>query len=338
MSIIDEFYFVAPVGAAPAGYDWDGTGAILRMRVPKGGSKEVALVGPADQLGNLIVSSSNPSIVKNEDIKTRVSGKQAIITLTGSIYGTTFLDVRRKSSGPPSLADRSLKADSEAAKKSDALEAKRGIGAVAARAIAAAVPVISLQVQVTRKDGTMPRDYSGIAAEGQLDATACWAACFAWWLKAAPGRTPKPQIDILKRASGLWGSDGTLSWSAVKRFYEGQNAKITCDTISAPDFDKFVVEENLPLILGHKSGPQGGGHVHVIHAINPATNEITAMEPWSPQPDNSYTLERVQGQWVIVNKIDGSPFKFTGAHVKWPPSYYKMRELPTGGFLVCRPS
>jgi hypothetical protein len=342
---MDDMYFVVPPGTAQAGYDADPKkpGSIWRMQVTKGNSKEVGLVGPWDKLDNLVVSSNTPAVVKNGDIKTRISNTKRfgetkhptmmIITLTGSVHGTTMLQVRLKSPNPPSLADVSLKADSKVP------SARTGIAAAAdALARAANTQMVTLQVQVTRKDGTLPRDYSGIGPEGQFDASACWAACFAWWLKAAPGRKPMGQKEILGRASSIWNSSGAMDVSTIKTFYESQHAKMTCDLVAPPDFDQYVVEENLPLIIALKNDTTGG-HVNVIHAIDPITNDVKAMDPWFPEPiiGDEWELTKVQGSPVIHNKKDGSAWKFTGKHVKWPMSYYKMRPY-NGKFLICHPS
>ena len=47
--------------------------------------------------------------------------------------------------------------------------------------------------------------YSQMRAEGQIDDTACWAACLAWWLRVLPDRPTVEQSTIVNKLGvGLW--------------------------------------------------------------------------------------------------------------------------------------
>ena len=311
--------FVRPPGAPMAGYDSDQRtpGAIWRMQIPVGDSRDVGLVGPAGTVASLGVESNNPNVVKNEDIRTRMAGAVKIITLTGKEVGTTMLNVGLGPT-PFSVGGRTFPEAGSSIAGADFIK-------------------VSLQVQVTRSDGSMPGNDSGITPEGQVDATACWAACFAWWLKALPGRPQISQMTLLGRAANVWGADGTMSLQAIKTLYEGQNAKISCDIVAPSAFNQFIVATKFPQIIGFKAGPMGG-HVNVIHAIDTGTNMVTAMEPWYPDPstDPNYRFDRAGGLPVFSRKTDGAPFKFTGTHIKRPLSYYTSKPLGAS-LLICRP-
>lgn len=320
--MVDSFIrFIKPPGAAAAGYDADprNPGAIWRMQIPAGDRRDVGLVASATTIDSLGVSSNNPNVIRNEDIRTRMAGGMKIISLTGRTLGTTMLEAGLAPS-PFSVGGRTLPP----------------IGNTVA---GAQFINVSLQVQVTRSDGSMPGDgnYSGVPAEGQIDATACWAACFTWWLKALPDRPQLSQMTLLGQAAGIWGAGGTMSLSAIKSLYERQNAKISCDIVAPSAFNQYIVPSKFPQIVGFQAGPIGG-HVNVIHAIDSASSTVTAMEPWFPDPsaDPNYSFSVAAGLPLFSRKSDGAPFRFTGQHVKRPLSYYTSRPL-NGNLLICRP-
>lgn len=314
-----SIYFARPSRAPEAGYDPDGKHAnsISRLQVPVGERREFILIGPAGTSDSLGVTSNNDGVIRNVDIEIRSFGGQRIVTVKGNQIGNALLDVGfapfQGGTRFPSVSGPTTFAGAQFIKS-------------------------SLPVQVTRADGTMPGQShdSGVPPEGQMDLTACWAACLAWWLRALPDRENSSQKAIMTRAAGIWSRDGTLSLLAVKQLYERMNVKITCEVVSPTALDQYLVPSKLPLILGFRTGVMGG-HVNVIHAVDTAKGNVTAMEPWYPDPsmDPNYAFDTNYGTPVYSNKAR-ELFQFRGSHVTRPISYYKTKPMGAG-FLVCNP-
>jgi hypothetical protein len=310
-------YFAKPLNAGPVGYDADGRqpGSIWRMQIPVGETRDILLIGPTGTGASLGVTSNNDNVVKNGDIRMRAAGGQQVISLRGNAIGTTLLDVglipfqgdARFPAGPPG------------------------------RPVGGQYINVGLQVQVTRADGSLPGNDSGVRPEGQMDPTMCWAACLAWWLRALPDRAEISQSTLMVRGAKIWNSDGTMSLTNLRDFYERQNVRIRCDSVGSTAVNQYFVPSKLPFIIAFRTGVLGG-HVNVIHAIDLTTSTVTAMEPWFPDPssDLNYHFEN-EGFPVFLKNTDRSLFVFRGAHLKRPISYYTTK--PFGqGFLICYPN
>jgi hypothetical protein len=185
-----------------------------------------------------------------------------------------------------------------------------------------------------------PDPWRSIAPEGQLDATACWAACYAWWLRAAPNQTPLPQLALLG-IGGLTGGmvtpSGTVDVNAFMTFLSGRHVGMASRRVNPGDLKSILAGSQLPLvpiIIGFSSSIMGG-HVNVIHSYDPAADAVTVMECWDPDPSTNanYTLTRVGPAVVFTSKRDGSPFVFKGTHAKRALSHYTSRPL-AGGVLI----
>jgi hypothetical protein len=172
-----------------------------------------------------------------------------------------------------------------------------------------------------------------VSPEGQLDASACWAASLAWMTRAVKGTPTKDQMSIL--AAGKVGSSGKISLNELLRVNLGgvnmNRQRIPPDQLQAEmDKGKF------PMFIAFQSGPMSG-HVNVIHGFDDIKHVVSAMEPWFPDPskDNNFELVNNGGLDVYENKKTHLPFKFQGAHVKRPFTYYSANPLE-GAFVVGR--
>src|SRR5206468_11661412 len=65
----------------------------------------------------------------------------------------------------------------------------------------------------------MRPNYKDAPPEGQLDETACWAACLAWWLRQLPDRPNPTQREFLNKLGvGLWNkADGTINPAGLEQ-------------------------------------------------------------------------------------------------------------------------
>jgi hypothetical protein len=190
--------------------------------------------------------------------------------------------------------------------------------------------------QVEKLTGAFPSAPSPAAAkpapEGQLDLTACWAACYTWWLKAR--QQSASQLTILNEGMKTGNTvrpDGTIDLEGAMRFLAGRHQGWPAKNILPGELKDVLAKSKLPdvpILIGFASSVLGG-HMNVIHSYDAATGEVSVMEPWHPDPqsDPAYVFEIVQGQPVCYRRSDGSAFKFTGAHVKRPVSYYESRPL-----------
>lgn len=181
-----------------------------------------------------------------------------------------------------------------------------------------------------------------IPPEGQADATACWAACYSWWLRATPGQIPRSQQEIFSLGASRKGTvlaDGTVDLQGCMLFLQAQQPGLFAKNMT-PDEVKPALTLSLlpvkPIMIGFRAGPMGG-HMNVIHSYNRSTDELSIMEPWFPDPaaDSRYQLIGDGVSQNFFNKKDGSLFKFTGKHVKRPLSHYTSK--PFNGRLLIFP-
>jgi hypothetical protein len=178
------------------------------------------------------------------------------------------------------------------------------------------------------------------APEGQLDATACWAASYAWWLRGTPGMMPVRQDAILALgalAAGTVTPTGTVNVNGFMLFLPGLHPGMRSSQISPGELKDFLSTSRLPafpIIIGFASSIMGG-HVNVIHSFDQTRGNVTVMEPWYPDPsaNPNYELVNNDGIFAFERKGDHVPFQFQGTHVTRPLSYYSSRPL-NGRMLV----
>ncbi len=185
-----------------------------------------------------------------------------------------------------------------------------------------------------------PDPLKGKAPEGQADATACWAACYAWWLKATPDQTEIAQATILGQggAASIVASNGMVNVEGFMRFLSGRHMGMASSRINPGELKDRLAASKLPafpIIIGFASSVMGG-HANVIHAFDQEKQTVSVMECWYPDPaaDPGY-VQQVDNNGFIVfaSKKDGAPFKFKGAHVTRPLSHYVTRPL-SGKLLI----
>ncbi len=185
-----------------------------------------------------------------------------------------------------------------------------------------------------------PDPLKGKAPEGQLDATACWAASYAWWLRATPGQLPVPQQTIFKLgalAARTVTPNGTINVDGFMLFLPGFHIGMRSSQIRPGELGDFLSTSRLPtfpIIIGFASSLMGG-HVNVIHSFDQSRGTVSVMEPWYPDPaaNPNYVLVDNDGLPVFERKGDRVPFVFQGTHLTRPLSYYASRPL-NGRLLV----
>lgn len=172
--------------------------------------------------------------------------------------------------------------------------------------------------------------FDGFAAEGQLDAFACWAACLAWFTKVLPDvSTVSQQVIITGSDPKTWAPNGSITINGLMTL-SLKGVLLQRSRIGQGDLDAAVRARKYPMLIGFASGPLGG-HVNVIHSFDEATQTVGVMEPWFPDPstNRAYSFDGT----VFSNITTGDPFKFTGTMTKRPLSYYTSKPL-NGQFVV----
>lgn len=174
--------------------------------------------------------------------------------------------------------------------------------------------------------------YDGFAAEGQNDAFACWAACLAWFSKVLPDvSTVSQQVIITGSDTSQWAASGAITVEGLMRV-SLKGVPLQRSLISQGDLDARVRASSFPMLIGFGSGPLGG-HVNVIHSFDAATQTVGVMEPWYPDPAANKDYEYDPNGMVFLHKKTRDTFRFTGAMIKRPLSYYASKPL-NGKFIV----
>jgi hypothetical protein len=302
-------HFLKPPGNRPEGYDADnklGPGSLWRVRIPSGTPRTVALYGGP----GLKVTSNNPSVVPNNGPgRDRLkelpsSGDLRIFELVGGIAGGSFIEVR-----------------SDDAANNFWIRIQALV--TPSRSIASEVPDL-LRSQ---------------PPEGQLDATACWAACYAWWLRVTPGQSATSQLIILGSGASINVvlPNGTLDLNGAMRFFSSRHIGMRSSQINPGELKGLLSQSKLPdfpILIGYASSIMGG-HMNVIHSIDTDKYLVSVMDPWFPDPSSNpnYELVNAFGAPMFANKKDGSPFTFKGTHVTRPIGYYESQPL-NGRLLI----
>lgn len=177
--------------------------------------------------------------------------------------------------------------------------------------------------------------------EGQFDTTACWAACYTWWLRAFPGETAMRQLDVIAAGAGasIVLLDGTVDTNGYMGFLAHRHTSKRAERMAVGAVGTFLSAWPIrlkPVIIGFTRGP-AGGHANVIHGYDATSNEVSVMECWfkPPEVDPNYEMlimpPQVTGPYV--NKRTGDPFKFTGTHTKRSLNYYTAN-APAGTVML----
>ena len=299
-----------PVAAAAAGYDEDPNrpGVVWRMRLPTGSSRDIDIVNLA-AASAVELESNAAMVVPNGAFNLRRTGDRWTATITGKQIGTTLINAgfTPPAGGLPGFGP---------------MPVGPGWG-----------PVI-LQVQVTRHDGSMPGNDVGIPPEGQMDTNACWAASLAWWTRAVPAVLSLTQNQLIVAGAAKANADGTLDAQVILRFLASQSA-LRAELIKPERLVPYLAAGRLPMIIGFRSGPMGG-HVNVIHRYDAAKGTVTVMEPWFPDPvgNPEYTMDTSGSMPDFRSKKTDKSFKFTGAHLVRPITYYSNTNRALNGTLV----
>lgn len=162
----------------------------------------------------------------------------------------------------------------------------------------------------------MRPDYRHTKPEGQLDETACWAACLAWWLRVLPDRPSVEQsVFINKLGVGLWNKvDGTIKPAGLEHLVTKNGYRMKTARIQPSQLKDYL--GYWPLILGFTASG-GFGHMNVLCGYDSAFGTVDTMEPMYPDPifDSDYqvTDTGAAGLSLFTNKSTGAPFVYTGA-------------------------
>lgn len=159
----------------------------------------------------------------------------------------------------------------------------------------------------------MRPDYRHMQPEGQLDETACWAACLAFWLRVLPDRPSVSQQQLLKLGSGMWNYDGTMNPSAIERLVVKQGYRMKCMKIQQSQLIDYM--GHWPLLLGFTASG-GFAHMNVLVGYSMGSDTVDPMEPMYPDPifDSDYTvMDSGNKVPLFYNKATGQPFQYTGA-------------------------
>lgn len=128
----------------------------------------------------------------------------------------------------------------------------------------------------------MDNHYIYLPAEGQLDASACWAACLRWWLFATQSIS-KPQEDILSSYDS--NDDGTVSEKTIKLIISDPQWGMTKKILPASKFKSSVLKKHLqygPVYVGYTETGTYKKHVNVIYDLD-SENGVTRVGCMEPQ-------------------------------------------------------
>ncbi|MEP6900540.1 MAG: papain-like cysteine protease family protein [Actinomycetota bacterium] len=125
--------------------------------------------------------------------------------------------------------------------------------------------------------------YRLFPAEGQLDPSACWAACLRWWLFASKS-IAKPQEDIL--SSYDCEDDGTVSEKTIRDIINDPQWGMTKEVFhSATKFTSAALRKHLdygPVYVGYTETKTRKKHVNIIYDLE-VTNGVTRVGVMEPQ-------------------------------------------------------
>ncbi|WP_295441985.1 papain-like cysteine protease family protein [uncultured Thiodictyon sp.] len=158
--------------------------------------------------------------------------------------------------------------------------------------------------------------YRQMKAEGQIDETACWAACLAWWLRVLPDRPSVAQSEFLNKLGvGLWNKvDGTIRPAGLEHLATKNGYRMKAATIKASQLVDYL--GYWPLILGFTASG-GFAHMNVLCGYDPSFGTVDTMEPMYPDPifDSEYQMMGAgdAGVPLFYNTSTGAPYVYTGA-------------------------
>jgi hypothetical protein len=160
----------------------------------------------------------------------------------------------------------------------------------------------------------MRPDYRHMAAEGQQDETACWAASLAWWLRVQADRPPVSQATLVNKLGvGLWNkSTGTMNPAGLQTLVTRNNYRMRCTTASPGKIRDFM--GFFPMLIGFTAAA-GFAHMNVICGYDPRTDTVDLMEPMFPDPVGNSEYEQMEteaGVPLFYNKTSGLPAVYTG--------------------------
>jgi len=126
----------------------------------------------------------------------------------------------------------------------------------------------------------------------------------------------------------LWLSDGSISIPGLQQGLRSHNNQfhIHSESISPGSLPSYV--GRWPMLVGFKA-PGGYGHMNVLYASQGAN--VSAMEPWSPDPGDD-KIDETNGVMFLTDP----DFEFRGAYVNRLLSYYQT-PVSSGQLFVAYP-
>ncbi len=177
-----------------------------------------------------------------------------------------------------------------------------------------------------------PGGFTLPSPEGQLDATACWAASLAWMTAANQNIRTKSQLKVLEAGGTDVLQDGTITVNGLMTV-NLSGVLLNRKRTKEKELEEMIRAHTFPMFVGFQFGPLRG-HVNVLHGFNEQNGSVFVMEPWFPDPTQNpqFVLHNEGGMPVFENTRTGAPFIFTGTHVRRPINYYTSHPLE-GGFV-----
>lgn len=160
----------------------------------------------------------------------------------------------------------------------------------------------------------MRPNYRGMAPEGQLDETACWAASLAWWLRVQDDRPTVSQATLINTVGvGLWNkATGTMNATGLQALVTRNNYRMRCTTVTPGTIREFM--GFLPVLIGF-TAPGGFAHMNVVCGYNPRNDTVDLMEPMFPDPVGNAAFEQMEteaGIPLFYDKATGAPAVYRG--------------------------
>lgn len=134
--------------------------------------------------------------------------------------------------------------------------------------------------------------YSSIAAVGQQNDMACWAACLKWWYKAELAINAS-QNALWERYKGLEGPAGGMTDSGIQHII-GENGMKSLPFLKVSDFNADRVADLLkagPIYIAYTRTGEKKKHVNVIYKLvgSGPWASVMVMEPqFSEKADGTF--------------------------------------------------
>jgi len=135
--------------------------------------------------------------------------------------------------------------------------------------------------------------YKLFPAEGQVDPSACWAACLRWWMYATKS-VLRDQYDILSLYD--CNDDGTISHKVITQIINDPQWGMTAEKpVAAGGFTASKLKKLLehgPVYVGYTETSTKKKHVNIIYDMETVNGKtrVAVMEPQAVEKED-FTYE-----------------------------------------------